>query len=72
MQNTITNKGMKLSMIIGIMQIEEGVKTVELQQHLLPFFWWLSVQLASNVSKLANVFQIWSMLAGYEELVGGI
>ena len=38
MKNTITNKGMKLSMIIRIMQIEEGVKTVELQQHLLSFF----------------------------------
>ena len=36
MKNTITNNGMKLSMIRGIMQIEEGVYTVELQ-HLLSF-----------------------------------
>ena len=31
MKNTITNNGMKLSMIREIMQIEEGVYTVELQ-----------------------------------------
>ena len=37
MKNTITNNGMKLSMIRRIMQIEEGVYTVELQQHLLSF-----------------------------------
>ena len=70
MKNTITNNGMKLSMIRQIMHIEEGVKTVQLQRLLLSFFW-LPVQLASTVSKLANIFQIWSMLAGYEELAGG-
>ena len=37
MKNTITNNGMKLSMIRRIMQIEESVYTVELQQHLLSF-----------------------------------
>ena len=37
MKNTITNNGMKLSMIRRIMLIEEAGYTVELQRHLLSF-----------------------------------
>lgn len=70
MKNTITNNGMKLSMIRGIMQIEEGVYTVELQQHLLSFsgdYRYNLHQLYPNWQCLPNL-----VLASYEELAGGI